>query len=290
MTTTGTLRAPSGSLRFEVRGAGPLLLVIRAPVAAVWLVPLAEALASDFTVVTYDPGGVQGGSAGSCAPEISPELEADDAAVILDELGGTSAYVFGTCGGAVTGLAMVVRHPGRVRTLLAHEPPLSDLLPNGAVLRSRIDEIVRTFHQEGAEAAWSKFVASPVLHESGQDMFTWPSLTTNPDSHGHLCKYNQWTLRHALDILLSDRGPARVVIGMGVDSGGLSAHSAMALAGLLDRIRWVCQGVTAASSSIRRISPKCCDECSSRRGQMFGRKVGSDGCCLVPIDVACGNC
>ena len=47
----------------------------------------------------------------------TPELRADDLAALLDALGAESADVFGSSGG-VTGLALVARHPGRVRTLV----------------------------------------------------------------------------------------------------------------------------------------------------------------------------
>ena len=33
---------------------------------------------------------------------------------------------------ALTGLALAVRHPGRLRTLVAHEPPLIPVLPDAA--------------------------------------------------------------------------------------------------------------------------------------------------------------
>ena len=41
-------------------------------------------------------------------------------------LGGGPAYVFGSSGGAMVGLALVTAHPGQVRTLVAHEPPVAD--------------------------------------------------------------------------------------------------------------------------------------------------------------------
>lgn len=60
MTTTHALEVPGGRLHYEVRGAGPLLLVMGAPMAAADFAPLADALASDHTVVTHDPRGISG--------------------------------------------------------------------------------------------------------------------------------------------------------------------------------------------------------------------------------------
>ena len=42
------------------------------------------------------------------------------------------ADVLGSSGGATYGLDLVARCPGRVRTLVAHEPPVSELLPGDA--------------------------------------------------------------------------------------------------------------------------------------------------------------
>ena len=88
----------------------------------------------------------------SCAPTISPQL--------LDTVGAESADVFGSSGGAVTGLALVARHPGRVRTLVAHEPPLLELLPDAAAQRAKTEDIIATFHAEGIQAAWFKFMVN----------------------------------------------------------------------------------------------------------------------------------
>src|SRR5258705_7487610 len=115
---------PGARLRYEVRGTGPLLLVIGSPMGTADFAPLADGLAGDHTVVTYDPRGIAGSTIDDPEQDSTPELRADDVAAILDNLGAESADVFGSSGGAVTGLGLVVPHPGRVRTLIAHEPPL----------------------------------------------------------------------------------------------------------------------------------------------------------------------
>src|SRR5690606_40738823 len=48
---------------------------------------------------------------------------------LIGALGVGPVDVFGSSGGAVTGLAMVAAHPEDVRTLIAHEPPVLSLLP-----------------------------------------------------------------------------------------------------------------------------------------------------------------
>ena len=58
----------------------------------------------------------------------------------------------------MTGLALVAGHPGRVRTLVAHEPPLLELLGDAEQQRADTEDIIATFHAEGMRAAWFKFM------------------------------------------------------------------------------------------------------------------------------------
>ena len=111
--TTHTLHVPGARLHYEVRGAGPVVLVIGSPMASAEFAPLADALATDHTVVTYDPRGIAASSIDDPEQDSTPELRADDVAALLDAVGAESADVFGSSGGAVTGLALVAKHPGR---------------------------------------------------------------------------------------------------------------------------------------------------------------------------------
>jgi pimeloyl-ACP methyl ester carboxylesterase len=42
----------------------------------------------------------------------------------------TEPDIFASSGGALNGLALVARHPEQVRTLVAHEPPAAQALPD----------------------------------------------------------------------------------------------------------------------------------------------------------------
>ena len=79
--------------------------------------PLADLLAQDYTVVTYDPHGLGESTIDDPSLPVTPEIEADDLAHIVDSLHGEKADVFGTSGAAVTGLALVTRHPEKVGRL-----------------------------------------------------------------------------------------------------------------------------------------------------------------------------
>ncbi len=110
--------------------------------------------------------------------DVTPEAEADDLAEIITELGGGPADVFGSSGGAVAGLALVARHPQLVRRLVAHEPPLPELLPDAAAIRAAIDGIQDTYRAAGAGAAWGG-VVSLVMYDGpvpddGVPPASWP--------------------------------------------------------------------------------------------------------------------
>lgn len=66
--------------------------------------------------ILVDPRGV--GRSGKEAVAYSAELWADDFAALIDELGLRSAHVLGSSLGGTIALAMAVRHPARVRSLI----------------------------------------------------------------------------------------------------------------------------------------------------------------------------
>ncbi len=53
-----TLSVPGAGLYYERRGSGPLLLMIGSPMDSTGFASLADALAGEYTVVTYDPRGI----------------------------------------------------------------------------------------------------------------------------------------------------------------------------------------------------------------------------------------
>jgi len=158
------LEANGGRLYYEVRGSGPLLLVVGQPMTSGPFGPLADDLAGDNTVVTYDPHWVGESSVRHPSLPLTPEIEADDLAAIVDELGLGPAAVMGTSGGAVAGLAFASRHPDKITTLIAHEPPVADLLLDAAPIRAAVDATEETYRSAGSGAAWGAF-ASLVMHE-----------------------------------------------------------------------------------------------------------------------------
>lgn len=182
------LDVADGRLYYEVRGSGPLLLVIGQPMTSGPFGPLADLLAEDHTVVTYDPHGLGASTTTNPAQEVTPEIEAEDLARIVDAVGAQKADVFGTSGGAVAGLAFAADYPDKVGTLIAHEPPLPDLLPDAAHVRAAVDDMEDTYRTFGPGAGFGKFV-SIVMHrgpvtEAGVPPAAWPPPGSGEDDTG----------------------------------------------------------------------------------------------------------
>src|SRR5262245_66299221 len=111
--TVRSVTVPGARLHYEIRGgSGPLVLVIGSPMASAEFAPLADALAGDHTVVTYDPRGYANSPVDDPDAPSGVEQRADDVRAILDDLGAESADPFGSRGGAVAGGGGVGRDRG----------------------------------------------------------------------------------------------------------------------------------------------------------------------------------
>jgi pimeloyl-ACP methyl ester carboxylesterase len=154
-----TLKVPGATLYYEVRGAGPVLLMVPGgPMDAGGFAGLADLMAPSFTVVTYDCRGNSRSTLDDGDQDLHVEAHADDARALLDAVGGGDpAYVLGSSGGATYALDLVARHPGVVRTLVAHEPPLMELLPDAARFRALTQEVGETYRSQGVFPALQKF-------------------------------------------------------------------------------------------------------------------------------------
>ena len=125
-----TLQVPGATLYYEREGTGPVLLMIPGgPADAGAFAALAEYLTDRYTVVPYDPRGNSRSVPDDRSKDRDIDVHGDDAAALIDAVAGDPAYVLGSSGGAQIGLNLAARHPDRVHTLVAHEPPCAKLLP-----------------------------------------------------------------------------------------------------------------------------------------------------------------
>jgi pimeloyl-ACP methyl ester carboxylesterase len=159
---THTLDAPGAVLHYDVRSndasTQPVLLLIGSPMGAAGFVTLAGHF-TDRTVVTYDPRGAGRSKRTDGALRTETEEQADDLHRLILALGAGPVDIFGSSGGAVNGLALVARHPEQVHTLVAHEPPSAQVLPDRGPVMAACEGIHDTYQREGLGPAMAKFIA-----------------------------------------------------------------------------------------------------------------------------------
>ncbi len=240
--TAHTLNVPGARLYYERRGTGPLLLLIGSPMDSTGFAGLASALAGRYTVVTYDPRGIGNSTREDTGQDVTPEQQAGDVHQLLSVLGDGPVDVFGSSGGAVVGLALVTAHPGEVRTLVAHEPPVIELLPDRDQRRAQIQDIYDTYGNDGPDKAMGKFMAHAGLGNPAAPGEGAPRWEPSPEqiermraATGHfLAHLIRPTTSYRPDITALQAGPARILVAAGATSTGQLAHrTAVALAGQL---------------------------------------------------------
>ena len=159
---THTLDAPGAVLHYDVRSndasTEPVLLLIGSPMGAEGFITLAGHF-TDRTVATYDPRGAGRSKRTDGALRSTTEEHADDLHRLIAALGAGPVDVFGSSGGAINGLALVAGHPEQVRTLVAHEPPTTQVLPDREPALAACVAIRETYQREGFGPAMAKFIA-----------------------------------------------------------------------------------------------------------------------------------
>jgi pimeloyl-ACP methyl ester carboxylesterase len=229
-----TLDVPGARLYYEQQGAGPLLLMIGSPMDSTGFAGLARArvLAGRYTVVTYDPRGIGHSTREDDTQDVTPEQQADDVHRLLSALGGGPAHVFGSSGGATVGLALVTAHPRQVRTLIAHEPPVIELLPDRDQVVAQMDDIYATYRAEGPDKAMALFMAHAGLDQGpGQEPGA-PRWEPSPEQLAAMRAAAEVFLAHLLrptthfrpDLAALKAAPTRLVVAAGATSQGQLAH------------------------------------------------------------------
>ncbi|MGW4910507.1 alpha/beta hydrolase [Streptomyces sp. NPDC004270] len=166
----GRLAVDGAELYYEVRGAGPALLMISgAGGDAGYYSAIAEDLADAFTVITYDRRGNSRSTGRTGTPTTLGEQAADAHAAIA-ALADGRALVFGSSAGAIIGLTLAATHPEAVSGLIAHEPPAVNVLPDGDPARAFFPELAAAYAEGGAPAAGRRFAQGV----RGEGTYRWP--------------------------------------------------------------------------------------------------------------------
>ncbi|MFG2444467.1 alpha/beta fold hydrolase [Nocardia fluminea] len=222
--TTGTLVVPDARLYYEVRGAGPLLVLIGAPMNAASFAAAAEQLATTNTVLTTDPRGHFGSPLNDPDQDSTVLARAGDLAQLITHVDAGPAVVFGSSGGAVTALALAQTSPDLVTTVVAHEPPVRELLPDAEAQRTLTDDIVATYAAGDVIGAWRKFFAQAAI-PLPEPMLE--QLFGGDRDPGQVTSERFWfahelrqTTSWVPDPPLLRSIPTRVIIGIGAESAG----------------------------------------------------------------------
>jgi pimeloyl-ACP methyl ester carboxylesterase len=235
-TTTDTLDVPGAHLHYEIRGSGPVLLLIPGgPADSSAFTDLAPLLAENYTVVTYDPRGLSNSTIDDPDDDIPVATQADDAHRLLKAVTAEPAYVFGNSGGAITGLALVTTHPGQVRTLVAHEPPVTQYLPDGAGQLAAVEDIHQTYVRGGVGPAMAKFMthagfdggpadAGPRSEPDPETLEAMARIQVNIELF--LAKMIRPTAHYTPTVEAMRDSKTRIVVAAGTASSGQPAHEA----------------------------------------------------------------
>ncbi|WP_330230917.1 alpha/beta hydrolase [Nocardia sp. NBC_00508] len=239
--TARTLDVPGAHLYYELRGAGPLVVLVGAPMDAAAFAPSADLLAADHTVLTTDPRGHQNSTLDDPAQDSTPELRADDLARLITHVDAGPAVVFGSSGGAVTALALAQARPDLVTTVIAHEPPISALVADRDTHRAATEDLIATYADGDVLGAWRKFFAAaniPMPEPMLEQMF-------GPERDPRQVASERYWFAHEIrgtttwepDIVALLDTRARLVVGIGADSAGeFCDRTSRALAAALDLV------------------------------------------------------
>ncbi|WP_439384083.1 alpha/beta fold hydrolase [Amycolatopsis lexingtonensis] len=247
MTTTHTLETPEADIVYDVHGpasAGRPLVLVGQPMAADGFGTLASHF-PDRTVVTYDPRGIGRSVRKDGRVDHVPDVQATDIHAVIQALGGGPVDVFGSSGGAVAALALVTAHPEAVATLVAHEPPLTGVLPDAAAAE-RAGRLMREAYQAGGFGAGMAafMVLGSWKGEFTDDYFALPpadpaqfGMPAGDDGRRDdplLSERSLAVTAYRPDFAALTAAPTRIVIGVGEESiEEMTGRAALATAAAL---------------------------------------------------------
>jgi len=156
------LKVPGARLYYDVRGEGTLLVLV--PGASGDAAPyhsLAGGLSARYRVVTYDRRGFSRSELhGAQDYAHRLEVDADDVRRLIGHLSDEDepATVFGNSSGALVALEVLTHHPAAVATVIAHEPPVVRLLPDGDHWITFFDSVYDIYRKSGVHPALRQFI------------------------------------------------------------------------------------------------------------------------------------
>jgi pimeloyl-ACP methyl ester carboxylesterase len=142
--------------------------------------------------------------------------------------------LFASSGGATNALALVAKQPEDVRTLVAHEPPIATVLPDGENAKAAARAVHETYMKSGFSAGMAHFIAV-VSHEGefpadfadrpapDPAMFGMPTEDDGSRDDVLMAQNIITGTHYELDFDELRRAPTRIVLALGVESQQIMA-------------------------------------------------------------------
>ena len=234
---TDTLQVPGAKLHYEVRGSGPVLLMMPGgPADATTFRKIENDLAERYTVVTYDPRDLSHSTVDEPTDDARMvRIYADDVHRLLRKVAGdTKACVFASSGGATIALELATQHPEQLATVICHEPPSPYLVANTAETLAGMEAVCDTCASEGLFPAMQKFMTlvgieggpqqAPPQHEpTPQELEAMAMMQKN--FAYFFGRYIRNVARYEPDFDALRSCPCAIVAAVGADSKGQLAHN-----------------------------------------------------------------
>ncbi len=236
MADTRVLETSGARITYDVHGplppadGRPPLLMIGQPMDASGFRALTERF-TDRTVVTYDPRGLGRSTRSDGRVDNTPEDQAEDLHALVAELGAGPVEVFGSSGGAITGLQLVTAHPEDVVTLVAHEPPIIGVLPDAEAAQRATRQFRDAYQAKGWGHGMAGFMGLGMWQgEFTDDYFAQPApdpamfgMPTEDDGSRDdplLSERSNAVTDYRLDVEALRAARTRVVIGVAEETTG----------------------------------------------------------------------
>src|SRR5213080_3202957 len=236
MTTTHILQTAEADIAYDVHGplpaarGRPPLFMIGQPMTAGGFSTLASHF-PDRTVITYDPRGLGRSTRKDGRVQNEPTVQAEDVHAVIEALGAGPVEMFASSGGAVTALALVTAHPDDVTMLVAHEPPLIQVLPDAEAAERAQASFRDVYEAKGRGAGMAAFIAMTSWRgEFTDEYFAQPA--PDPAQYGMsaeddgsrddpLLSDRSWAISsYQPDVDALAAAPTRMVIAVGEESLG----------------------------------------------------------------------
>ena len=247
---TNTLKTPEVDIVYDVEGplptadGRPPLFMIGQPMDASGFRTLTSYF-PDRTVVTYDPRGLGRSTRKDGRVHNEPTVQAEDVHAVIEEVGAGPVEMFASSGGAVTALALVTAHPNDVTTLVAHEPPLIQVLPDAEAAERAQAGFQDIYEAKGRSAGMAAFIAMTSWRGEFTDeyfaqpapdpaQFGMPAEDDGSRGDPLLSDRSSAVTSYRPDIVKLTAAPTRIVIAVGEESlGTFTGRTAVAIAELL---------------------------------------------------------